>query len=299
MNEPESPLAKVRAEIDRIDDAIHDLLMRRTELAGAVRAAKSRDSFANYSPGREAQILRRLVMRHHGSFPTSVLVRIWREMMSAMLRLQGPFAVAVFAPEDRHWYWDHARDHFGSGTPITGHQAVRSVVNAVLEDRAAVGVLPVPEEGEKDPWWLAMVTHSRRDVSVVARIPFASAGDGRSDAAGALVIASTSPEPTGDDRSILAVRVHRDVSRARVTDTLTRVGLKPVSLIQHESVEDRDAYLCLADVSGFVVRGDARFAALTGSDDAPFKEVFVLGAYATPFTLQDARTGPTGTRGRR
>jgi len=299
MSEPETPLAKVRAEIDRIDDAIHDLMMRRTELAGTVRAAKSRASFAGYSPGREAQILRRLVMRHRGSFPTAVLVRIWREMMSAMLRLQGPFAVAVYAPEDRHWYWDHARDHFGSGTPMTGHQAVRSVVNAVLEDRAAVGVLPVPEEGERDPWWPALVTHSLRDVSIVARIPFASAGDGRSDAAGALVIASATPEPTGDDRSILAVRVQRDVSRARVTDTLARAGLKPLSLIQHESLEDRDVSLFVADVSGFVVRGDERLAAFTGGDDAPFEEVFVLGAYATPFTLQDARTAPAGGRGRR
>lgn len=299
MSEPENPLAKLRAEIDRIDDAIHDLMMRRTELAGSIRAAKERDSFANYSPGREAQILRRLVMRHRGQFPKTVLVRIWREMMAAMLRLQGPFAVAVYAPEDRHWYWDHARDHFGSGTPMTGHQAVRSVVNAVLEDRAAVGVLPVPEEGEKDPWWPALVTHSRRDVSIVARIPFASAGEGRSDAAGALVIASTAPEATGDDRTILAARVRRDVSRARVTDTLGRSGLKPLWLIQHEGIEDRGKPLVLADVSGFVVRGDQRLAALADGDDAPCEEIFVLGSYATPFPLQDGRVTPAGGRGRR
>jgi chorismate mutase len=293
MSESKTPLAKVRAEIDRIDDAIHDLLMRRTELAGAVRAAKSRAAFASYSPGREAQILRRLVTRHQGQFPTSVLVRIWREMIAAILRLQGPFAVAVFAPDDRHWYWDHARDHFGSGTPMTGHQAARSVVNAVLEDRAAVGVLPVPEEGERDPWWPALVTRSRREISVVARIPFASAGDGRSDAAGALVIASHAPESTGDDRSILGIRVSRDVSRARVTERLTREGFKPLALIQHESVEDRDVSLYLADVAGFVEQGNQRLAALAGGEDAPFEEIFVLGAYATPFTLRDVRApGP-------
>jgi chorismate mutase len=299
MSEPDNPLAKLRAEIDRIDDAIHDLMMRRTELASSIRNAKARDSFASYSPGREAQILRRLVTRHRGQFPKTVLVRIWREMMAAMLRLQGPFAVAVYAPEDRHWYWDHARDHFGSGTPMTGHQAVRSVVNAVLEDRAAVGVLPVPEEGEREPWWPALVTHSRRDVAIVARIPFASAGEGRTDAAGALVIASTAPEPTGDDRTILAARVKRDVSRARVTETLSRAGLKPQSMIQHEGLEDRGKPLVLADVAGFVERGDPRLSALVEGDDAPCEEIFVLGSYATPFALQDARAATATGRSRR
>jgi chorismate mutase len=288
MSDQESPLANLRVEIDRIDDAIHDLMMRRTELAGAIRAAKDREATSTYSPGREADILRRLVRRHRGAFPKPVLVRIWREMMSALLRLQGPFAVAVFAPEDRHWYWDHARDHYGSGTPITGHQSVRSVVNAVIEQRATVGVLPVPEEGEKEPWWPALVGPSRREVSIVARIPFASASEGRSDAAGALVISSTRPEATGDDRTIIAVRVRRDVSRARVTDTLSKAGLRALSLIQHESVEDRGMSLLLADVAGFIAQSDERIAKLTEGDDPPVEEVFVLGAYATPFSLQDA-----------
>jgi chorismate mutase len=299
MSEPDNPLAALRAEIDRIDDAIHDLMMRRTDLAGSIRTAKARESFASYSPGREAQILRRLVTRHRGPFPKTVLVRIWREMMAAMLRLQGPFSVAVYAPDDRHWYWDHARDHFGSGTPMTGHQAVRSVVNAVLEDRAAVGVLPVPEEGEKEPWWPGLVSHSRREVSIVARIPFASAGEGRSDAAGALVVASTPPEATGDDRTILAMRVKQDVSRARVTETLVRAGLKPLALIQHEGMEDRGKSLILADVTGFVVREDPRLAALADSDDAPCEEVFVLGAYATPFALPEGRAASAAARSRR
>ena len=95
MSETPKSLEDLRRDIDAVDDAIHDLIMRRTALVHAVRATKS-DGLA-LRPGREAVILRRLLARHRGAFPRPVLVRIWRELMGAMVRLQGPFSVAVTA----------------------------------------------------------------------------------------------------------------------------------------------------------------------------------------------------------
>ncbi|MBV1933625.1 MAG: chorismate mutase, partial [Parvibaculaceae bacterium] len=42
----EKTLDEVRREIDSIDDAMHDLLMRRADLAAEVAAAKARDAQA-------------------------------------------------------------------------------------------------------------------------------------------------------------------------------------------------------------------------------------------------------------
>ena len=110
----ETDLSALRQEIDTIDAELHALLVRRAAVSEKVRGIKSDDSL-KLRPGREANILRALIARHSGSFPKAQLIRIWREILTASLAMQGPFSVAVYATETAHSLWDLARDHFGSG----------------------------------------------------------------------------------------------------------------------------------------------------------------------------------------
>ena len=123
MTGPDKQLAALRAEIDAVDSQLHDLLMRRTDLAVQVGEVKARvqplggtpaDGSKFIRPAREALILRRLVARHQGKLPKAVIVRMWREMISALLQVEGPFVVAVQAPKGDTALWDLARDHYGS-----------------------------------------------------------------------------------------------------------------------------------------------------------------------------------------
>ena len=69
--------------------------------------------------------------RHTGAFPKRELARIWREMLDATLRFEGPFSVAVSVPEGEPGYWDMARDQYGSFAPMTRHASSRGAVEAV------------------------------------------------------------------------------------------------------------------------------------------------------------------------
>src|SRR3546814_13261024 len=93
--------------------------MQRAVLAGRISAAKGEASMASIRPAREAEIMRRLAARHSGEFPRAALARIWRELISAIPRIQdqGP-KVAVYAPGDSPGFRDLARDHFGPTVPI-------------------------------------------------------------------------------------------------------------------------------------------------------------------------------------
>src|SRR6185436_11811282 len=75
-------LESLRAEIDELDDRIHEALIQRAELSLAVREVKGGGGAA-LRPGREAAILRRLVERHRGALPGAVIVRLWREILAA------------------------------------------------------------------------------------------------------------------------------------------------------------------------------------------------------------------------
>src|SRR6202047_2184262 len=128
-----SDLAELRHRLDEIDDKVHDLLIERGEIISMVAASKRDGKLAAFQPGREAEIVRRLVDRPHGDFPVATLVRMWREMLAATVRLQSPFSVAVFAPIEAQGFWDLARDHYGSNTPMSAYREVGPGIRGVTE----------------------------------------------------------------------------------------------------------------------------------------------------------------------
>src|ERR1700746_1285579 len=148
MSSMPSDLKGLRRRLDEIDDRLQDLLIDRAEIVSMIRASKKNDNLPGLHPAREAEIIRRLIARHHGAFPIANLVRMWREMLAATVRMQSPFSVAVFAPSARPGFWDLARDHYGSNTPMTAHDAAYPVIWAVAKGEASVGVLPMPEANE-------------------------------------------------------------------------------------------------------------------------------------------------------
>jgi chorismate mutase-like protein len=145
MNENHSSLADLRREIDEIDDGLHRLLMQRAGVVMRIAEEKRRtaDSSPPMRPGREAEVLRRRCASHAGPLPPAVLARLWREIISAFTRLQGPAEVALFAPRKSATYWDLARSHFGGGTPINVHASAAVVIDA----RRRHGRHPAPARG--------------------------------------------------------------------------------------------------------------------------------------------------------
>ena len=158
-------LIAARAEIDAIDDALHDLLMRRASLSAALAAQGMKAGGASFRPGREAMILRRLLGRHAGPLPRGAVVRLWREMIASSLRQQSDFAVAVLAGAEML-----ARGHFGLDTPLRAHATPALALAALAAGEATVAVLPSPADGEalEVAWWTWLDTPR---LLVVAALP--------------------------------------------------------------------------------------------------------------------------------
>src|SRR5258705_8281399 len=212
MSPNSSDITGLRRRLDEIDDRLHDLLVDRAEIVSLVAASKKDGNQPAFQPAREAEIIRRLVGRHHGDFPVATLVRMWREMLAATVRLQSPFAVAVFAPTEAQGFWDLARDHYGSSTPMSAYRSTGQVIRTVTEGRAAIGVLPMPQEGEADPWWRQLLSKDENAPRVVARLPFGARGNARSDGADALAIGRGTQQETGADRTFLATETAAGIS---------------------------------------------------------------------------------------
>ena len=293
MAQSERSLAGIRARIDAIDDRLHGLLMERAALVKSVAEAKSGSPTRAYRPGREAEILRRLVERHDGGFPLVSTVLIWRQIISASLGLQGEFVVAVYAAEESDPRCEITETHFGAAAPISLHGTVTGVFIAVTKGEASVGVLPFPSEGQETPWWPRLMQYGGAipgvsPPSIVARLPFVPPRRLSGSAHDSLVIAMQPPEPTGRDRSFIVVRTGEDISRARVHGAFQSRGLESRLTLTHQDEVDHASILFLLEVDGFVEPGDDRIAAI--ADEIGGEElaaVQVLGSYARPFAPEE------------
>jgi len=268
-------LTALRAELDRIDTAVHDLLMQRARVVEHVaRSGKP----AAFRPGREASIIRRLLKRHQGGLPPASLVRIWRELLAGTTSMQGGFSVAVCAPpEGGTLFVQIAREHFGALTPLRTHRSPAQAIGEVSAGSAAVAVLPLPSgtEEPRDAWWTALLHKDEPRIHVVGRLPFWHPRPEGAPDVQAFIIAAVAPDASGADRSLLGLELPLDVSHARLTAALTAAGFEPSQIILRRD-PGATAADALADVDGFVADDDPRLGNLA----TVLRRPVVLGAYA-------------------
>lgn len=282
MNPRNKGLDDARDDIDRIDDQLHDLLKQRAEVVARVADAKKGTSEAVIRPGREAAILRRLLARHGGTLPRAVIASIWRQIIAAMARLQGPLSVAVCAPHHSVGYWDLARGHYGLSTPMTLHRSHTVVLRAVDQGESTVGLLPVPQEDDVDPWWPSLATAPAGAPRIIARLPFVDLGDGRFEELSALVVGTAESEETGADVSLLVVAARIEVSRARLNEYLQRAGLEGGGRALSRAGGNDPEILHLVEISDYVAKKDRRIDRLLALANGDIDRVVRIGGYATP-----------------
>jgi len=285
MARDDSKLTDLRQQIDDIDNQIHALIQRRTQVVESVRDAKEGDP-VKIRPSREAQVLERLVRQHQGPFPRRELVRIWRELIVATLSFEGPFSVAVFDPEEDCGYWDLARDQYGSFTRMKGFTSPRRVIDAVRSRQATVGILPIPRHEEEDPWWPHLTTEHEEAPRVIARLPFAGPSNARGGNLEAVVICPIRLEETGRDRTFLAIEASERIGTANLRETLLAAGLEPDFMTAWQDLGTQN-WLHLTDVDGLVRSADPRVVEFMEKIQAPVVRTVSLGGYARPLSAEE------------
>lgn len=147
--EPALDLSALRERIDAIDFQIQELISERARYAGQVGKAKGRLAAAvdYYRPEREAQVLRRVVDRNKGPLSDEVLVRLYREIMSACLAQQEPLKIGYLGPEGTHSQ-QAVYKHFGHSVHGLPLSSIEEVFQEVEAGNADFGVVPVENSSQ-------------------------------------------------------------------------------------------------------------------------------------------------------
>ncbi len=203
---PETPsLADLRKEIDRIDEAMHRLLIERGEIIDRLIAVKrSSETGSAFRPAREAEMMRRLVKRHKGILPLDTVESIWRVIIATFTYVQSPFSVHADSSAGDALMRDSARFHFGFTVPFVPHMGAAAVVAAVSNSKGDLGLVPAFALASAGAWWSALEFDAA--PKIIARLPFVERAD-HPAALPVFVLSRVAADAMATETAVWSVRV--------------------------------------------------------------------------------------------
>ena len=140
-------LEALRGRIDAINLQLVKLFNQRARLAQEIGRLKHADGAPIYQPVRERQVLDRVVAHNPGPLSADHLRRIFQEIISACTALEHAIRVAYLGPEHTYSH-EAARNRFGASASFAPQSSIAGVFQALENDRADYGVVPVENSTE-------------------------------------------------------------------------------------------------------------------------------------------------------
>ncbi|MFL5205894.1 MAG: chorismate mutase [Microvirga sp.] len=171
--QPAPSLADLRQEIDRIDEAMHRLLMERGTIIDRLIASKKASEAglsSAFRPGREASMMKALAERHQGLLPLDTVEGIWRVIIGTFTYVQSHYSVHADVSAGDAPMRDTARFHFGFTVPYITHPSAAAVIEAVASSRGDLGIFRLDQGATSGAWWRTLA--DKRRPKIIARLPF-------------------------------------------------------------------------------------------------------------------------------
>jgi chorismate mutase len=252
------PLQVIRNRIDTIDEAMHRLLIDRSGvIAELIRIKGTSKPGAAFRPDREADMMRRIAMRHSGDLPLATVEHIWREIITTFTAMQAPFGVLAGPAKDPLALRDLVRFYFGFSVPVIATRSNGAAVAAVAKSRKDIAVVAT---GAKERWWSGLATPSA--PKIFARLPFIETSD-RPATLAAYVVGPPLKQSFQPD-----IRVFAAPHAPRLKRAVTALGGSVAARVAEESLIELPI--------------TAEPKELAAAAQIPVKSLRALGGYAQP-----------------
>ncbi len=208
-SDEEAQLAKLRTEIDALDDQLILLLKKRmacVHQVGAIKQAampldQSRRSIIR--PGREATMVRRMVSAAEGTLEPAAASALWRILITSAVAAEEPTALVIYAPKAQTEYALRLADHYFHQivpTHLTEH--LDQAQERLAAGQASLALLPAQDGISHTPAWWSTLAHWEGQMRIFATLPI----QGQPSLAEQwMLVGSVTPEPGEQDQSFACV----------------------------------------------------------------------------------------------
>ncbi len=183
-------LKDLRKEIDAIDEQLISLLEQRMKVVKKVGALKKKDNIKFFiRSAREADMIKDLLKKSGKNLPKSLIVDIWRKLITAANMHEQPLHIASQHPEQEILL----REYYNSEVPITYFKKAKDIISALENDEALIGIFALPPY-HKEEWWKILPEH----LCVFTQIPFVAKSEIK-----LVAIAAKEPEKSKNDITLV------------------------------------------------------------------------------------------------
>ena len=275
---PKPTLANLRVEIDRIDMAMHGLLIERGRIIEQLIEIKARQGGGSaFRPAREASMMRAIAERHRGLLPLDTVEGIWRIIISTFTYMQAPYSVHFDVSRGDVAMRDSVRFHFGFTVPCVPYLSAADVIAAVAGSKGDLGMFALDGGPEAGAWWTRLAPPD--SPKVIARLPFVERPD---HPAGMPVFVVSNPLVESDARDVVLESVTLDRWRSDFPHVLRSLDAEIIG----SAAEGVGLTLLIARPGA--IAADAVSATLRSAGGADVRSVEV-GAHADRFDASALR----------
>ena len=274
---PAPSLADLRQEIDRIDEAMHRLLMERGTIIDRLIASKKASQAglsSAFRPGREASMMKALAERHEGLLPLDTVESIWRVIIGTFTYVQSNYSVHADVSAGDAPMRDSARFHFGFTVPYITHPSAAAVIEAVASSRGDLGIFRLDQGATSGAWWRTLA--DKRRPKIIARLPFIERPD---HPAGTPVFVISKPLTDAAVRDVVLYAAQFERWHKGANEALIQLGGEVVA-----SAADTNGLSELIAVPGAVEPAQLR-QALTKAG-ASLAQLVEIGSHAERFRVK-------------
>jgi chorismate mutase/prephenate dehydratase len=135
-------LKSLRAQIDKLDLQILDLVNKRAGVAADIGKLKNDQNAEVFAPAREEEVLKNVLEQHKGPLDPDTIRAIFREIVSGSRALQKVLKVAYLGPE---YSFSHlaAIERFGQAIDLIRVGSIAAVFEEVNRGHVDFGVVPL------------------------------------------------------------------------------------------------------------------------------------------------------------
>ncbi len=135
-------LPKLRAEIDKFDHQLLDLLNKRAAVAAQIGKVKAETGGEVFNAAREEEVLNAILKAHKGPLPEVTVKAIFRELISGSRAIQSVQRVAFLGPDYSYTHLA-AIERFGQSAEYSSVATIQAVFDEIVRKHANFGVVPL------------------------------------------------------------------------------------------------------------------------------------------------------------
>lgn len=281
-------LSEFRVQIDQIDSEIIELLSKRIKIVAAVGKHKEdvNDKFFIRS-NREADMIKSLVKRADKAFPPSVIVTIWRKIITSANALEQDLKIAIHNPAKLGSYHHLIREYYGDFIPLVDYGSSTNIMADIEKNEMQIGVFALPSQNSQnedlDHWWIN-IANNKSDLKVYAKIPFIEyKKDENMVQDNLVVVTAKDAEKSESDKTLLTIELENEISTHSLKKALLEADFDAKIIKEAKIRQINNITFYLVEVDGFYKQDNEKIDILSKNKIKP--HIKVIGNYPTPIKL--------------